>query len=67
MRVKKLLPLILLLFWSCETDNLYSSVYCNFVFQANIYPTSALTRAIGGTGGDFCIVKAVMEKGVWHL
>ena len=67
MRVKKLLPLILLLFWSCETDNLYSSAYCNFVFQANIYPTSALTRAVGGTGGDFCIVKAVMEKGVWHL
>ena len=63
--------LILLILWlplaACETDNQYSSAYCSFVFQANLYPTSALTRAIGGTGGDFCIVKAVLENGVYHL
>lgn len=52
---------------ACETDNQFSSSYCNFVFQASLYPTSALTRAIGGAGGDFCIVKAVQERGVYHL
>lgn len=52
---------------ACEADNMYSSSYCNFVFYANLYPTSALTRAIGGTGGDFCIVKAVFESGAYHL
>ncbi|MBR1448364.1 MAG: hypothetical protein IJ588_06435 [Prevotella sp.] len=61
------LLLLGLLLMACEIDNQYSSAYCSFVFQANIYPTSALTRAVGGTGGDFCIVKAVMERGVYHL
>ncbi len=52
---------------SCETDNMYSSHDCYFVFNASLYPSSALTRAVGSTGGDFCIVKAVMEHGVTHL
>jgi hypothetical protein len=56
-----------LLLPACEADNMYSSSYCNFVFYANLYPTSALTRAVGGTGGDFCMVKAVVEKGATHL
>jgi hypothetical protein len=64
--MKYLLPL-LLLFCACEADNLYSSAYCNFMFQASLFPTSALTRAVSGSGGDFCIVKAVMENGVYHL
>lgn len=52
---------------ACEADNMYSSSYCNFVFLANLYPSSALTRAVGSAGGDFCIVKAVREQGVTHL
>ena len=52
---------------SCEADNMYSNNYCNFVFFASLYPTSALTRAVGGTGGDFCIAKAVYENGATHL
>ena len=65
--MKKLIGLFLLLFCACEADNLYSSAYCNFVFQASLYPNSALTTAVAGSGGDFCIVKAVLEKGVYHL
>ncbi len=52
---------------SCETDNMYSSAYCRFTFNASLYPSSALTRAVGSTGGDFCIVKVVYKKGVPHL
>lgn len=52
---------------SCETDNMYSSAYCRFTFNASLYPSSALTRALGSTGGDFCIVKATMRNGVTHL
>lgn len=52
---------------ACEADNMYSSSYCNFVFYANLYPTSALTKSVGGTGGEFCIVKAVPKNGVVHL
>ena len=52
---------------SCDDDNMYSSSYCNFVFMANLYPSSALTRSVASTGGDFCIVKAVVERGVTHL
>lgn len=65
--MKKILGLFLLLLYACETDNLYSSSYCNFMFQASLYPTSALSSAVAGSGGDFCIVKAVLEKGVYHL
>ena len=65
--MKKIIGLFLLLFCACEADNLYSSAYCNFVFQASLYRTSALTKAITGSGGDFCIVKAELEKGVYHL
>ena len=65
--MKKLLPLLLLLLSACEVDNQFSSTYCNFMFQASLYPTSALTNAIASSGGNFCIVKAVQEKGVWHL
>ena len=65
--MKNLLLLLLLLLCGCEVDNQYSSTYCNFMFQASLYPTSALTNAIASSGGNFCIVKAVQEKGVWHL
>ena len=65
--MKKILLLLTLVLYACEVDNLYSSYYCNFMFQANLYPTSALTNAITSSGGNFCIVKAVLEKGVWHL
>ena len=64
--MKKLLPLLLLLLSACEVDNQFSSTYCNFMFQASRFPTSALTNAIASSGGNFCIVKAVWE-GVWHL
>ena len=60
-----LLPVFLLT--SCEADNMYSSAYCRFTFNASIYPSSALTRAIGSTGGDFCIVKTATKKGITHL
>ena len=65
--MKKLLPLLLLLLSACEVDNQFSSTYCNFMFLASLHPTSALTNAIASSGGNFCIVKAVQEKGVWHL
>lgn len=56
-----------LLLTACETDDMYSSAYCRFTFQAFLYPSSALTRAIGSTGGDFCIVKARTINGGTHL
>ncbi|MBP5339927.1 MAG: hypothetical protein J6Z14_11620 [Prevotella sp.] len=59
--------LIGLLLTACQADNMYSTSYCNFVFLSNLYPSSALTRAVGSTGGDFCIVKAVVVQGVYHL
>jgi hypothetical protein len=66
--LKRLLTaLLVVLLPACEADNMYSSNYCNFVFLANLYPSSALTRAVGSTGGDFCIVKAVTERGITHL
>ena len=46
---------------------MYSSHDCYFTFQASMFPSSALTRSVGSTGGNFCIVKAVMERGVTHL
>jgi hypothetical protein len=46
---------------------MYSSAYCRFTFNASQYPACALTRAVGSTGGDFCIVKAVYRNGVPHL
>ena len=53
---------------SCtEADNMYSSAYCRFTFNCSLYPSSALTRAVGSTGGDFCIVKAVNRNGATHL
>ncbi len=52
---------------SCETDTMYSSAYCRFTFNTSQYPSSALTRAVGSTGGDFCIVKATERRGVTHL
>ena len=65
--MKKLLSLLLVLLCACEADNLYSSSYCNFIFQASLYPTSALTISVASSGGNFCIVKAVLENGVYHL
>ena len=64
---KILVSLFILLMASCETDNMYSSHDCYFTFQASMFPSSALTRSVGSTGGNFCIVKAVMERGVTHL
>ncbi len=66
--MRKLATLLLLcLLTACETENMYSSAYCRFTFQADLYPSSALTRALGSTGGDFCIVKAVNRNGATHL
>jgi len=62
-----ILLIMLMLSIGCETDNMYSSHDCYFVFQASLYRSSALTRSVGSTGGNFCIVKAVMERGVTHL
>ena len=62
-----LIPLISFCLAACDGDNMYSSAYCNFVFMANLYPSSALTRSVASSGGDFCIVKAVVERGVTHL
>ncbi len=64
----KLFVIVLLyLLSACETDNMYSSNYCRFTFNASQYPSSALSRAVGSTGGDFCIVKAVSKNGGTHL
>ena len=65
--MRQLLFLVLFLLTACEADNMYSSSYCNFVFLAKLYPSCALTRAVGSTGGDFCMVKAVNESGAIHL
>ena len=65
--MKRLLPLLLLLLTACQTDNMYSSAYCRFTFNTTLYPSSALTRAVGSAGGDFCIVRAVVRNGVPHL
>ena len=67
LRIKHYALSIALLCCACEADDQYGSTYCNFVFQAYLFPSSALTRAVAGTGGDFCIVKAVLEKGIYHL
>jgi len=58
---------LLALMPACEADNMYTSAYCNFIFLTKLYPSCALTRAVGSGGGDFCIVKAVVERGVTHL
>ncbi len=66
----KYLTVFLLLFTlaACnEADNMYSSVYCRFTFNTMLYPSCALTRAVGSAGGDFCMVKAVYRNGVPHL
>lgn len=63
---KIFLSLIMLLSISCDSDNMYSSHDCYFVFQASLYPSCALTRSLGGNG-TFCIVKAVLDHGVTHL
>lgn len=59
--------LMLCMLTACETDNMYSNAYCRFTFNASLYPSSALTRAIGSAGGDFCMVKAVSRNGATHL
>ena len=63
---KILFSLLALWCGACETDNMYSSHDCYFVFQASLYPSCALTRSVT-SNGCFCIVKAVMEHGVTHL
>ncbi len=62
-----LLGFLLCLLAACQTDNMYSSAYCRFTFNASLYPSSALTRAVGSAGGDFCIVKASVRNGITHL
>ncbi len=64
---KILVSLLLLLCASCDSDTMYSSHDCYFVFHASIFPSCALTRSVGSASGNFCIVKAVMERGVTHL
>ena len=44
---------------ACETDNMYSNAYCRFTFNASLYPSSALTRAIGSARGGLFLVKGV--------
>lgn len=68
--IKKTLSFLMISFLltGCtETDNLYSSAYCYFTFNTSLYPSSALTRAVAGGGGDFCMVKASYINGVPHL
>ena len=64
---KFLLLLAISMLSACQTDSMYSSAYCRFTFNASLYPSSALTRAVGSTGGDFCIVKATTQNGATHL
>jgi hypothetical protein len=64
---KYLVAFLFCMLSACETDNMYSNAYCRFSFNTTLYPSSALTRAVGSTGGDFCIVKATYKNGVPHL
>ena len=66
--MRRLIALVLMgLFMACGVDNKYNTYYpVNFVFFTNIYPTSALTRAVESPG-MFCIVKPSSERGVTHL
>lgn len=65
---KILLCLFITLIGACDADNMYSTHDCYFVFQASLYPSCALTRSVAaGSNRNFCIVKAVMERGVTHL
>lgn len=58
---------LMLVLMACETEPKYNTYYdCYFVFMANLYPTSALTRAVSSPG-DFVIVKPTTERGVTHL
>lgn len=53
--------------WACDADTKYNTYYpCNFVFFTNLYPTSALTRAVNNPG-EFVIVKPVTIQGATHL
>ena len=48
---------------ACSAENKYNTYYpVNFVFFTSLYPTSALTRAVGSPG-MFCIVKPRPTKG----
>jgi len=66
-RLKLFIISLLYLLCACEEEPQYSNTYCNFLFQASLFPSSALTLSVSGAGGDFCIVKAVKENGVFHL
>ena len=65
-RLKPLVISLLCLLCACEEDPQYSNTYCNFLFQAFLFPSSALTKAVSSDGGDFCIVKATGTSPV-HL
>lgn len=65
-RLYQILVMCLLLA-ACEADNKYNTYYpCNFVFNASLYPTSALTRALSNPG-EFVIVRPETQQGVVHL
>ena len=52
---------------ACSAENKYNTYYpVSFVFFTSLYPTSALTRAVGSPG-MFCIVKPYTSQGVTHL
>ena len=68
MRSKRfILALLSVVLVACDADTKYNTTYpCNFVFFTNIYPTSALTKAVNNPG-EFVIVKPQIEQGVTHL
>lgn len=64
---KYIWSLAALLLIACDAETKYNTYYpCNFVFFTNIYPSSALTRAVNNPG-EFVIVKSETRQGVTHL
>lgn len=64
---KTLLFIAICLLTACGEDTKYNTYYpCNFVFFTNLYPTSALSRAVASPG-EFVIVKPAVRQGVTHL
>ena len=52
---------------ACDAENKYNTYYpCSFVFFTQLYPTSALTRALSNPG-EFVIVQPETVQGVVHL
>lgn len=62
-----MLVLFVALLSACDADNKYNTYYpCSFVFFTQLYPTSALTRAVTNPG-EFVIVQPETVQGVVHL